>query len=507
MRALWLALAGRRGPFLVILALESLSGGVEAVCQPLLVKALFDQAIIAKEFGRFLILGAFYLLLGFSLNVSSYWVSLWRKRYENATVLAIEMELLDRTLALDGRRMSSAGNASFAGRIHNDVYEGVLPSIDISIQVARQAVASVAFVGVLVYLSWQASLIVLLIVPPLYAFSRHLARKIERNTESEREAEAQYINVLARTLESFYTTRGLSRLRPGVKQANAGMLGKFLGITYANNRLEVKQRVVSDLVMNLSDTASMVVGAYFVFAGRMTFGGFLAFVNSLWRALTGIFFVINALPQFRRNAAVLVRIGSLRSSSNPRYYSSGSLVLISGARVSYEDGPDLTFDHFELQVGERVLLRAPNGAGKTTLLHVIAGTLAPDVGLVTRPERVATLTAPVQLPPLPVNDLVPDPALRSCLGVASLGDQTPVSLSSGQRQRVGVAALLCEDADVYVVDEPFANLDAEGRELVLQALFEQTAGRALLVVHHGDEDLNARFDRVVSLSGTTVHQG
>jgi ABC-type bacteriocin/lantibiotic exporter with double-glycine peptidase domain len=504
MKALWHVLAGRRRQFLLIVILESLSGGVEALFHPLLVKALFDQAIIAKNFDRFLTLGLFYLLLGFTLNSGSYWIASWRKRYENTTVLAIEMELLDRTMALDSRKISSAGNASFVSRIHNDVYEGVLPSIDTAIQVSRQAIASATFVGVLLYLSWQASLILLVIVPPLFAFSKHLAKKIERNTESEREAEAQYINKLTRTLEAFHGTRGLSLLYPGVKRANAGMLGNFLGITYVNFRLGQKQRTVSDIVMNVSDTASMVVGAYFVFAGRLSFGGFLAFVNSLWRALTGVFFVINALPQFRRNAAVLARIDSLRTSASPQYFSCGNLVLVSGARVKYESGPEVAFEHFELAAGERVLLRGPNGGGKTTLLHIIAGTLAPDVGLVTRPQRVAQLSAPVQLPPLTVNELVADPSLRDRMGLLSLGDQTPATLSSGQRQRVGVAALLSEDADVYIVDEPFANLDADGRELVLQLLLERTAGRGLLVVHHGDEELNARFDRVVSLTATAA---
>jgi ABC-type multidrug transport system fused ATPase/permease subunit len=415
-------------------------------------------------------------------------------------VLSIEMELLDRTMGLDARTLAGAGNSSYASRIHNDVYEGVLPGIDISIQVARQAIASIAFVGVLLYLSWQASLILLVIVPPLLAFSKRLARKIERNTESEREGEAQYLNKLARTLEAFHAIRGLPLLYPRIKQANARTLNSFLDITYVNYRFGLKQRTVSDLVMNMSDTVSMVVGAYFVFAGRMTVGSFLAFVNSLWRALTGIFFVINALPQFRRNAAILERIESLRSSSNSLYYSCGSLVLVSGARVSYPDGPEVTFEHFELRVGERVLLRAPNGSGKTTLLHIISGTLAPDVGLVTRPERVAVLTAPVQLPPLPVSELVTDDGLRTRMHLQSLDDQTSATLSSGQRQRVGIAALLSEDAELYLADEPFANLDAEGRKLVLQLLLERTTGRGLLVVHHGDEELNSHFDRVVSLA-------
>jgi ABC-type bacteriocin/lantibiotic exporter with double-glycine peptidase domain len=500
MTALWLALAGRRSQFLVIVALEALLSGIEALLHPLLVKALFDQASVGRNFNRFVTLGVFYLLLGLTINVGSYFVASWRKRYENLCVLSIEMELLDRSLALDARRVSSAGNASFISRIHNDVYEGILPSIDLSIQIAKKAIASVTFVGVLLYLSWRASLILLIVVPPLYLTSKRLAKKIASNTGSEREAEAQYINKLTRTLEAFHGVRGLGLLYPAVKRLNSGALDRFLGITFMNYRLGVKQRTVSDILMNVSDTTSLIVGAYFVFTGRMSFGGFLAFVNSLWRALTGVFFVINSVPQLHRNAAVLDRIHSLRTSSSPTYHTCGNLVLVSGARVKYEDGPEVRFEHFELSVGERVLLRGPNGSGKTTLLHIISGTLAPDAGVVTLPPRVASLTAPVHLPPLSVSELVGDKSLQTQLDLAALADQTPANLSSGQRQRVGIAALLSEDADLYIVDEPFANLDSETTARVLQLLLERTQGRGLLVVHHGDLELDGRFDRVVTLA-------
>ncbi|MGW2874634.1 ATP-binding cassette domain-containing protein, partial [Kitasatospora sp. NPDC001225] len=183
------------------------------------------------------------------------------------------------------------------------------------------------------------------------------------------------------------------------------------------------------------------------------------------------------------------------------YYEEGALVRVRGVRVGYGEGARVSIDEFDLRVGERVLLRGPNGCGKTTLLHVMAGTLAPDAGAVTLPPRVASLTAPVHLPPLPVRELVADERLRAAMGLDGLADQLPSDLSSGQRQRVGVAVLLHEDADVYLADEPFANLDDGGRELVFRVLRERTEGRALLVVHHGDEAIDGRFDRVATLTG------
>lgn len=501
MRELWRALAGYRPRFLLILAVEAALGGTEALLHPLLVKALFDQAVLAANYHRFLTLGALYLLLGLVLNVTAYWNSWWRKRTENSFVLSLEMELLDRTMELDGRQISAAGNASYVSRIHNDVREGVLPAIDVSIRVAQQLISSVVFVGVLFYLSWQASLILLLILPPLVLVSNRIAKRIGDNTEPERDAEARYIDTLTRTLEAFRAIRGLPLLLPGARNANRKELGRFLDITFVNHRLALKQRTLSDLTMNMSDTAALVVGASLVFAGRMSFGGFLAFVNSLWRAVTGTVNVINTIPQFRRNDAVLRRIHALRSSRVTPYHEQGPMVLLHGVRVSYDGGATVSIDDFELHPGERVLLRGPNGCGKTTLLHVVAGALAPDAGLVTLPPRVASLTAPVQLPPLPVSQLVPDGSLRRALELDGLDEQLPSELSSGQRQKVGIAALLCADADVYLVDEPFANLDDRAREVALRVLMERTEGRGLLMVLHGDEELDGRFDRVVVLSG------
>jgi ABC-type bacteriocin/lantibiotic exporter with double-glycine peptidase domain len=504
MNELWRILRMRRTQFVAITAVEATTSGVEALLHPLLLKALFDQAILARDFHRFLILGACYLLLGFALCTGAYRVSSWRKRFENSLMLSLEMELLDRALGLDVRRMSEAGNASYVSRVHNDVHEGVLPAIDVCVRIAKRAIASVVFVGVLLYLSWQASLILLLIVPPLVLVSNRLAKRIEDNTHPEREAEAQYINRLTRTLESFHALRGLRMLLPGARAANKEALRRFLGITFVNYRLAQRQSTLSNLVMNLSDTASMVTGAYFVFAGRMTFGSFLAFVNSLWRAVTGIVDLVNMIPEARRSAAVLKRIATLRGARATPYHDVGPVVLVHGVRVTYGDGASVSIDDFALGANEHVLIRGPNGCGKTTLLHIIAGTLAPDAGVVTVPPHVASLTAPVDLPPLLVRDLVGDQRLRALMGLTGLSNQLPADLSSGQRQRVGVAALLGEDADVYLVDEPFANLDESGRELVLRTLKERTRGRGLLVVHHGDEDLDNHFDRVVNLSLATA---
>lgn len=217
--------------------------------------------------------------------------------------------------------------------------------------------------------------------------------------------------------------------------------------------------------------------------------------------MNNTFALLRKVPEFHRHAQVLERVHGLLSSAPAPYARPTAEARLEGVRLAYAGGSPLELPRLEVRPGERLLLLGPNGAGKTTLLHVLSGYLAPDRGEVELPARVAALTAPPELPPLPVRELVPDAGLRRELGLEGLDDRLPEALSSGQRQRAPVGALLCEEADLYVLDEPLANLDPESREGVLELVLRRTAGKALVVVLHGDEALHGRFDRVVKLAG------
>lgn len=157
-------------------------------------------------------------------------------------------------------------------------------------------------------------------------------------------------------------------------------------------------------------------------------------------------------------------------------------------------------------------ISGPNGTGKTTLLRVVCGLLRPESGLVSwlgrsisgiRNEYQATLAYASHEPALKA-DLTALENLRFAVGLkrrvtigelrASL-DQTGVAacadlparvLSAGQRRRVAMARVLAMGASLWLLDEPFTNLDAAGTDLLrslLQSHVEK-GGLALVVAHH-----------------------
>jgi heme exporter protein A len=178
-----------------------------------------------------------------------------------------------------------------------------------------------------------------------------------------------------------------------------------------------------------------------------------------------------------------------------------------------------------LTVRPRELLHisGPNGTGKTTLLRVVSGLLRPEQGAVTwlgqpilssaaqyqsamaysshEPALKSDLTALENLRfAVGLKRRASIEELRTVLdrtGVAACADLPARVLSAGQRRRVALARVLGMNASLWLLDEPYANLDAAGSELMSGLLQEhvEAGGMALVVAHHA-LTLNCNLSRL-----------
>ena len=196
------------------------------------------------------------------------------------------------------------------------------------------------------------------------------------------------------------------------------------------------------------------------------------------------------------------------------------LVRARGVDASPAGGPAvLRAVDLDVARGEVIALLGRNGSGKTTLLRTLADLVRPLAGTIDRAGRVAlvpqdpgrmlfaaTVRGEVAETARLLHrsgDTVDDWLDRLALG--GLADRHPRSLSTGERQRVAVAAVAVGGADVLLLDEPTRGIDATSRAALETAVVEHAARGGAVVVATHDVELAARTaTRVVVLGGGDV---
>ena len=196
--------------------------------------------------------------------------------------------------------------------------------------------------------------------------------------------------------------------------------------------------------------------------------------------------------------------------------SASGLTLFRGERCLFNDLG------FALNPGELLLLEGKNGSGKTSLLRAIAGLIEFEEGVVEwqgidvlkqRQVFHAAITWLAHRIGLKgdltlVENLRFEANLRAQkdvnfdsvlerLGIERLKKLPLRSLSAGQQRRVGLARMMLAHTPLWMMDEPFTNLDRQGRDLVISLVNEHLADGGLCVMAaHQDVDVAATVRRV-----------
>jgi manganese/zinc/iron transport system ATP- binding protein len=217
----------------------------------------------------------------------------------------------------------------------------------------------------------------------------------------------------------------------------------------------------------------------------------------------------------------------------------GAALAVRGLTVSYGEKPAIFSVDATFPAATMTAIIGPNGAGKSTLLKAALGIVPRVSGQVTvfgRPlrearERVAYVPQRASVDwdfPATVLDVVAmglyrrlgllgrlrrehrDGAMAALarVGMADFADRQIGRLSGGQQQRVFLARALVQDAELYLLDEPFAGVDAATERAIIDVLKALRAeGRAVVCVHHDLATVRAYFDRALLVNVRRVAEG
>ena len=206
-------------------------------------------------------------------------------------------------------------------------------------------------------------------------------------------------------------------------------------------------------------------------------------------------------------------------------------VVLAGANLGYIVGDRTILEGISVQAssGRVLAVRGPSGSGKSSLLTMLGGLIAPSGGTVTLDgaavtpnsdlklrrrfgfvlqgyglvaaltarENVAVVLQAARVPRAQVRSRVQ--AVLERVSLAPVADHLVEDLSGGQQQRVAVARALVTAADVFLADEPTAELDADNRGLIVSLLVERARTGAVMVIASHDPDVVGACDDVLDL--------
>lgn len=496
------------------------------VLQPWFTKLIIDQGLIGSNFTLLWQLALVSLGLGITATLLSGFTRLAHTRLSGDVLFALREDVFSHLLKLSPQFFARQRVGDISSRLDRDVAEVQRFAIDTLFAGFSSVVGLVGAVTMMLLLSWQLSLVLLLLLPLEFVWLKRMRPKVEARNRGFRERSSDLSAFFAEKLPAMKVIQsagasGAELLRLG--GLNRSLMDSLLRL----QKLEFVTSAVPTTLVATSRAAVLIVGGYAVVQGSLEVGALIAFTTYVGMAIGPVQSLLGLYLAWQRLTVSLDRISVLREQPvDPREVTgselpsctTGALALSAVAFNYRDDTPLLTDISLDIPAGSKVGIIGLSGAGKSTLLDLITGFLVPASGKISldhidqaaiKPSswRAAFSIAPqdAQLfhDSLRNNicygtDGVDEAALQSVVSAAGLesllaklpeGLDTLVSergttLSGGERQRVALARALLKNPSVLILDEPISASDPETGRAVIAALDSYLPNTTRIIVSH-----------------------
>ena len=518
---------------------------IPALLQPLLDKG-FTQGTLQLWTVPLAIMGVF-LIRGLAQFIGQYALA----KIANEGMLLLRKALFERVLAADMGLFGRQSASALSNTVVYEVQNGSNLLVQALLGLSRDGFTLIALLGYLLYLNWQLTLIVAVVVPGVAWIMKTLSHRLYKLTKFSQQATDE----LAYVVEENVLAHRMVRLH-GAQQSQASRFG---ALSQSLRRLAIKSTIASaamtPLTQLLAAAALSVVICIALWQSRgvvdskdVTVGGFVSFITAMLMLIAPIRRLADVANPITRGVAALERGLSLLGDTGAEPEGTHTAdrvrgeIVLNQVSVSFgaEQAPALNNVSLRVAPGEIVALVGPSGAGKTTLVNLLPRFVNSSQGQITLDGHelstwnLASLRsqfAMVSQDVVMFNDTIAanvalgsamdEKLVHECLAAANLAEHiaalpqgihtvaghNAAQLSGGQRQRLAIARALYKNAPILILDEATSALDTESERLVQDALQRLMQGRTTLVIAHRLSTIE-HADRVVVMErGAIVEQG
>ncbi|WP_411333707.1 ABC transporter ATP-binding protein [Metabacillus indicus] len=385
-------------------------------------------------------------------------------------------------------------------------------------------IAIIGSFGILLYLDWQMTLIMLALIPLSILILLPLGRKMYKVSKGLQDETARFTSLLSEVLSHV---RLVKSSNAETKEYESGKEGAFRLFTFGLSEAKIHALIgplISFVIMSLL-VIILGYGGLRVQSGAISSGDLVAFILYLFQIVIPMTQFTAFFTQLQKAMGASERMIEILGeeeeslSAGKEVKSIAKPIIFQEVDFAYKNDPILTKVALEIEPGKTTAIVGPSGSGKTTLFSLMERYYKPTGGAIilgeNRIEEFSLQSWREQIGYVPQESPITSGTVKEniCYGLTrepkdeeiiraaemayahqfieefpegyhtQVGERG-VKLSGGQRQRIGIARALLRDPKLLLLDEATSSLDSHSEIIVQKALGNLMMGRTTLVIAH-----------------------
>ncbi len=512
---------------MVGLLLLSLLGTGIVLLQPWLTKLLIDDGLLAQDYPTLLSIALVMIGVGIGGTLLSGVNRYLHTKLSGTILFALRADVYRHLQTLSPNFFAERRTGDLLSRMDGDVSQIQRFAVDSLFSALSSIIGLIGALVLLVTLSWQLSLLVLVLIPLEFFWLRWMRRKVEQQTRLTRERVTDLSSFLIETLPAtkFIQSTG----REHHEQQRLGQFSdRYLNQLLSLQVTEFLTQAVPSTLTSITRAGAFLIGGWWVIQGQWQLGSLIAFSTYLGMATGPVNSLLGLYVAIQRMSVSLVRVSELRQAepevkppASPQSLPESVLGTLTLEDVVFGypgRAPVLSGSSAVFESGQKVALSGASGVGKSTLIDLLLRFHDPHQGrvmldgldlrqleLTELRQHIAVVSQDIVLFRGSLRDnlryaapYTSDQALMQAVAdaqletlVAQLPDgldsvigERGQRLSGGQKQRIAIARALLQQPAVLVLDEATSAVDEATEQQVIAAIDQLFPDTTRILISH-----------------------